>query len=187
LERVDRFAVAVGPGSFTGVRVAIAAGRGLARATGAALVGVPTLDVLAFPHACAERSICAMLPAGRDDWYVALYAPSSSGPVRRSEFFAATLPEIAGRADAQTLFVGEFDADSERALRDIIGSQAEFASPSDRVRRAGHLAELGWMAIEAGHASRPDELEPLYVKAAAVGGASPSDRAAALRATARGR
>src|ERR671937_1212175 len=56
LARVRRLAVATGPGSFTGIRVGIAAARGLARANGAEIAGVSTLDVLAFPHAAADRS-----------------------------------------------------------------------------------------------------------------------------------
>src|SRR5439155_1132993 len=51
LASIDKVAVATGPGSFTGLRIAIATAQGLARGAGAALVGISTLDVLAYPHA----------------------------------------------------------------------------------------------------------------------------------------
>src|SRR5205823_5430196 len=66
LSSVDRVAVAVGPGSFTGLRVAIAAGQGIARGNGAALVGISTLDVLAYPHAPSKQRTCPLLRAWRE-------------------------------------------------------------------------------------------------------------------------
>ena len=70
---VDKVAVATGPGSFTGLRIAIAAAQGLARGAGAALVGISTLDVLASPHAASKQRTCPLLPAGRDEFYAAFY------------------------------------------------------------------------------------------------------------------
>jgi tRNA threonylcarbamoyladenosine biosynthesis protein TsaB len=76
---VDRIAVTVGPGSFTGIRVALAAARGLGLATGRPVVGVGTLDALAA--SCPEPvdgPILAVIDARRGELYAALYAPDGS-------------------------------------------------------------------------------------------------------------
>jgi tRNA threonylcarbamoyladenosine biosynthesis protein TsaB len=173
ISRIDRIAVALGPGSFTGVRVAIAAAMGLARGLGAAVVGVGTLDVAAHPHRASGASVCALLPAGRTDFYAGFYVPGErSGATRTgapaAEMILAGIDEIADRAEGHTLFVGEIDAATEGRLSELLGGRASVASPVSRVRRAGYLAELGWQELEAGRATRVDELEPMYVKPASV-------------------
>src|SRR4029077_136432 len=91
INTVDKVAVATGPGSFTGLRVAIAAAQGLARGSGAALVGVSTLDVLAYPHASSKLRTCPLLPAGRGEYYAALYQERNRKWARRSPFIVGSL------------------------------------------------------------------------------------------------
>src|SRR5438309_2903158 len=160
LSAVTRVAVATGPGSFTGLRVAIAAGQGIARGSGAALVGISTLDVLAYPHAPSKLRTCPLLPAGRDQYYAAFYQERNRKWMRRSPFIVASLAEICRQIGTHTLFVGEVDPDAEQVLRDLLGPKALFASPASRVRRAGFLAELGWKELEA--SPQVSQIEPLY-------------------------
>lgn len=170
LASVDRIAVATGPGSFTGLRVAISAGQGLARGTGARLVGVSTLDVLAYPHASSKQRTCPLLPAGRGEFYAAIYQERNRKWLRRSPFMVGALEEICRQIGTHTLFVGEIGEETEHALRDLLGPRAIFASPASRMRRAGYLAELGWRELEA----RPQEtlggIEPIYVRQPAIRG-----------------
>lgn len=170
LAGVSRIAVATGPGSFTGLRVAIAAAQGLARGTGAALIGVSTLDVLAYPHASSKVRTCALLPAGRTEWYGALYQERNRKWMRRSPYLVASLDEICRQIGTHTLFVGEIDAETEAALRDLLGPKALFASPASRVRRAGFLAELGWRELETRTQVKISEIEPLYVRQPSIRG-----------------
>jgi tRNA threonylcarbamoyladenosine biosynthesis protein TsaB len=164
LAAVTRVAVAVGPGSFTGLRVAIAAGQGIARGNGAALVGVSTLDVLAYPHAPSKQRTCPLIPAGRDQFYAAFYQERNRKWLRRSPFMVATLAEICRQIGTHTLFVGELDAEVEATLRDLLGPKALFAPPASRMRRAGYLAELGWRELDSRKQVKIGEIEPLYVR-----------------------
>jgi len=161
---VDRVAVATGPGSFTGLRVAIAAAQGIARGAGAAIVGISTLDVLAYPHAHSKQRTCALLPAGRTEWYAAFYQERNRKWLRRSPFIVATLPDLCRQIGTHTLFVGELDDDAEQLLKDLLGPKAIFAPPASRMRRAGYLAELGWRALESAPQAKLAEIEPIYVK-----------------------
>ena len=164
LASVDKVAVATGPGSFTGLRIGIAAAQGVARGAGAAMVGVSTLDVLAYPHAASKQRTCPLLPAGRDEFYAAFYQERNRKWERRSPYIAAKLPELCRQIGSHTLFVGEIGPETEQTLRDLLGPKALFASPASRMRRAGYLAELGWRAILATPQRGLGEIEPIYVK-----------------------
>ncbi len=164
LADIDRVAVATGPGSFTGLRVAIAAAQGIARGAGAALVGVSTLDVLAYAQAPSKQRTCPLLPAGRTEWYAAFYQERNRKWMRRSPYIVATLPDLCRQIGTHTLFVGEIDVEAERLLRDLLGPKALFAPPASQMRRAGYLAELGWRALETEPQARLGEIEPIYVK-----------------------
>src|SRR5438309_5862569 len=185
LSAVDKVAVATGPGSFTGLRVAIAAAQGLARGSGAALVGVSTLDVLAYPHASSKQRTCPLLPAGRGEYYAAFYQERNRKWVRRSPFIVGPLVDLCRQIGTHTLFVGEIDEEAESTLRDLLGPLAVFAPPASRMRRAGYLAELGWDELAERKQAPLGALEPIYVRQPAVGGSfaqpfapPPSDDAA---------
>ena len=164
LASVDKVAVATGPGSFTGLRIGIAAAQGIARGAGAAMVGVSTLDVLAYPHAASKQRTCPLLPAGRSEFYAALYEKRNGKWERQSPYIAASLPELCREIGSHTLFVGEIGPEDEQTLRDILGPKALFASPASRMRRAGYLAELGWHAMEGTTQKKLGDIEPIYVK-----------------------
>ena len=77
-------AVALGPGSFTGLRVGLAAAKGLALAAGMPIIGVPTLDVTAYPHHLQPLPVIAVVQAGRGRVCWARYdSPSEDAGVER--------------------------------------------------------------------------------------------------------
>ena len=168
LASIDKLAVATGPGSFTGLRIGIAAAQGIARGAGAAMVGIPTLDVLAYPHAASRQQTCPLLPAGRGEFYAAFYQERDQRWERSSPFIAATLPDLCRQIGSDTLFVGEIAPETEQTLRDLLGPRALFASPASRMRRAGYLAELGWQALQKSPQQKLGEIAPIYVKQPAI-------------------
>jgi tRNA threonylcarbamoyl adenosine modification protein YeaZ len=101
--RADRIAVALGPGSFTGVRVGLAAARALAFAWGAELVGYPTLDLVAA-MARAERGgpLAVAMTGGHGEWFVAGF--DTAGAVTRP--LASLTPAQAAEACREPLVAG---------------------------------------------------------------------------------
>jgi tRNA threonylcarbamoyladenosine biosynthesis protein TsaB len=73
LSQVSAVAAATGPGSFTGVRVAVTVAKSLAFGLNVPLIGVSTLDVIAYSQASAATPVCALMDAGRGEFYAALY------------------------------------------------------------------------------------------------------------------
>jgi tRNA threonylcarbamoyladenosine biosynthesis protein TsaB len=172
LADVDIFSVATGPGSFTGLRIAIATMQGLALATGKPLIGVSGFEALAaiggarqlgasqHPFHEGHVRIAAWVDAWRNEVYAALYeAGREVDPptVARPELL---LPRLAG---ADTLFVGDGAAVHAEAIRAALGDRARFANPLTPLL-AGAIAELATETARAGHRPPPHAIRPLYVR-----------------------
>ena len=166
--RLQAIAVAIGPGSYTGLRIGLGFAKGLALAQGVPLVGVPTLDGLmrAQPQR-AERAL-ALLQAGRGRvsaapyrWEARRSRWEADGAVRVLEWAALAAELAAESAEAGPVYVaGEMDAAGMELLRGLKG-KVRLASPAQSLRRAGFLAEIGWERLRAG-ADDPSRLAPIY-------------------------
>lgn len=165
--------VALGPGSFTGLRVGMSVAKGLAYGSGLSLLGIPTLDAVAQAHAYQPLPIWAVLSAGRGRFSIAPYVAQDGSTRRVGEYALARGHELAtlaskngagnkGRRSPRVLFCGEIDADLARTLADQLGSMAVIATPAMNARRAGFLAELAWARLMRDEADDLDSLAPMY-------------------------
>ncbi len=157
-------AVALGPGSFTGLRAGLSLAKGLTLALGIPLVGVPTLDVLAYSQRYQPLPICALLEAGRGRVCAAFYEKEGSDLRRVSDYLLTTVEELASHVSVPTLFCGEIDPQGADILPKGSNGLILLASPASSLRRAGYLAELGWERLQRGGGDDPRSLEPLYLK-----------------------
>ena len=173
-------AVASGPGTFNGLRVGMSTAKGLAHALGLPLLGVPTLDVLAYPHGGQGLPIRAVIVAGRGRYVSARYVPLD-GALRQASGYANTsLDGLAALIDEPTLVCGELPFGQFDDWRQA-AAQARIASPALGARRAGFLAEIAWARLRAGVRDDLATLEPIYVHGS--GGESPARPLAATPAT----
>ncbi|MBQ5406131.1 MAG: tRNA (adenosine(37)-N6)-threonylcarbamoyltransferase complex dimerization subunit type 1 TsaB [Oscillospiraceae bacterium] len=92
---VDLFAVAHGPGSFTGVRIGVSTVKGLAWAGGKPCVGVSTLEAMAWHGLAAGPYVCPVMDARRQQVYNALFEIRDGKPVRLTEDRPIALSELA--------------------------------------------------------------------------------------------
>ncbi len=156
-------AVALGPGSFTGLRVGLAAAKGLALGAGLPIIGVPTLDVTAYPHRLQPLPVIAVVQAGRGRICWARY-DSPSEDVGPREYTLSDVPGMAEAAPDPALFVGELSPADRAVLRVRIGEQSIVAPQALAMRRAGYLAELGWRRFATGAHDDVATLNAIYLQ-----------------------
>ncbi len=162
---VDLFALTVGPGSFTGLRIGASTVKGLALTTGMPVVGVSTLEALAFNAVDFPGLVCPMLDARKGEIYAALYRATDGGDFNVILEEAATTPgEILGRIDGETLFLGDGAAGHLELIRKRLGERARFASPGSQGVRASSAALLGMRKYARGERLDVVSFVPRYLR-----------------------
>jgi tRNA threonylcarbamoyladenosine biosynthesis protein TsaB len=160
-------AVAIGPGSFNGLRVGLSTAKGLAFALDLPLLGVPTLDAVAYPHGGHGRAVRAVIAAGRGRLVSALYR-WQDGEVRRVGDYANSTPEeLAGLIVEPTIVCGELPPERHASWRDL-APLAQLVPSALNARRAGCLAEIAWARFRRGETDDAAALEPIYLHAPAT-------------------
>src|SRR6266487_4243832 len=87
---VTGIAVGLGPGLFTGMRVGVAAAKAMAQGFGVPIIGLASLDLVAFSVRHCRRLICVAVDAKRQELFFAFYRPMPGGVARQTEFEAAS-------------------------------------------------------------------------------------------------
>jgi tRNA threonylcarbamoyladenosine biosynthesis protein TsaB len=153
--------VATGPGSWSGLRVGMSIAKALAVANNIAIIGVPTLDVLAYALRHHATQIVPLVRLGRDRYGAAVYR---SAPMweRVAPFQNVSLDELPSLVN-QGLFCGDVDDAAHQLLSERYGAAVQFAQGSDNVRRAAVLADLGWQRWQHDDVDDVVTLEPLYL------------------------
>jgi len=162
LRAVEAFAVATGPGSFTGLRIGIATMQGLAFAAGRPLVGISALDALAQMGAreAGGARLATWVDAWRGEVYAALYEDGRE-----------VIPPLVARPEtllddwppAPTLFIGDGAEAHRELITRRLGSDGRVASPA-LPPLAAAIGGLALAALAAGDRPPPDEVRPLYVR-----------------------
>jgi len=168
--QLEGIAVALGPGSFNGIRVGVSTAKGLAYALGLPLVGVSTLEILAYAHSLMRIPIRPILPAGRGQINTALFRNFRHRWCRLEEDRITTWDEICIQTVRRTVFCGEIGQAEAERLRQDLGRLAVILPPAANWRRAGYLAELAWQRLQAGLCDDPITLQPIYLRRPSIGG-----------------
>ena len=162
---VDLFAVCVGPGGFTGLRVGLASAKGLAEAAHKPIVGVTSLEVLAFTAGPAP-AVCAMMTAYKGDLYSQLFSFDGDGvPVPANDPMVGTLEETLARLrDLRPIVFVGFDAGT--VIEDHAPSPGGWNTvpPPDYLAEA--IARLARVRFARGEAGTPESLRACYVRQA---------------------
>ena len=168
LAKLDGFAVGLGPGSFTSLRVGLATVKGLAFALKKPVVGIPSLDVLAL-NLAGDGQICVVCDAKRNMVYACLYQKKGDALKRKSKYLLADIKDVLsasrqrGRIKGDVTFVGDGVPLLREAIEKAAGIKARFAGEKQMYPQARHLATLALKRFEAKDCDAAETLVPLYL------------------------
>ncbi len=161
---LDAFAVALGPGSFTGLRIGLSTVKGLAVAASKPLVGIPTLEAMAHAFPYCPRLICPMLDARMKEVYAAFFEARDGSVSRRSDDLVLGVSDLLNDAKEETLFFGTGAKRYREQIVEIMGDLARFASPEISGARASTVGFLAVEKLRRGESSDIDSIEPIYIR-----------------------
>lgn len=164
LAAIDAFAVINGPGSFTGLRVGVAAAKGLAQACNRPLFGISSLHTLAGALPYASLPVCALLDARKKEVYVATFSTVSGFPCLIDEPRAASPRKVLEEMTAPALFVGSGAVLYRDLIVERFTTLAVFAPWPSHVPRASFAAPLALQQLRDGVNGDPEQLLPLYIR-----------------------
>ncbi len=166
---VQAVAVAVGPGSFTSLRVGLAFAKGVHLARGLPLIGVPTLDATAAAMPPAAEELLAVLQAGRGRLALVRYRHGEQGWQAVGGPEAWRLEDLLAGLDKPVLLCGELTAEERQQAQQH--PLVRLPTAAACLRRPARLAELAWQRWQAGDTDDPATLAPIYLH---VAGAPPA-------------
>lgn len=173
IDDMDVFAVSIGPGSFTGLRIGLSTIKGLSFATGKPIVAVPSLEALAWNFPFSSLPVCTLFDARKREVYAALFR-WGDGEFRRiipeqalslesllrnlqDESVSVTMAE-------RILFTGEASLIYRREIENRFGIRAAFPPLDKIVPSPANVASIGLRLAKRGEFSHPIRLVPFYIR-----------------------
>ena len=161
-------ACAIGPGSFTGLRVALSALKGIALALDLPLAGVSTLEALAANVPYSSRRVVTMMDARKSEVYAAVFE-TESGVIRRCREDAVLAPEAFLESlkseGTPLLFLGDSRGAYGALVESILGPFATWLDGSVALPHAGNVARLAAAALRSpSEATHPAAVSPAYIR-----------------------
>lgn len=160
-------AVSNGPGSFTGLRIGLAAAKSMAQVLQLPLVGVPTLDALAYNMQGQGEIVCPILDARKNQVYTAIYQVGSSLELL-TDYLAIPVTELIDKLKqlpGKITLVGDGVPVFGQQIREAMPQQIEIAPPINCMPRGSSVGMLGLKQLQAGGGHDWLYLEPTYVRA----------------------
>lgn len=147
---VDCFAISVGPGSFTGLRIGVTVVKGFAYALKKRIVAVPTLDVIAQNVKNFKGVICPVLDARKNKVYAAIYKSDGQVIKRVSKYMLLGADELLNRLSKYDKVI-------------FLGDTANNNFNKDWRPRADTVARLGAEYFKNKKFVKAEDLEPMYI------------------------
>ncbi|MEZ5297427.1 MAG: tRNA (adenosine(37)-N6)-threonylcarbamoyltransferase complex dimerization subunit type 1 TsaB [Ilumatobacteraceae bacterium] len=164
MDEIGCVAVDVGPGLFTGMRVGIAAAKAMAQALRIPMIGISSLDLLAFPVRHTDRVVVPVVDARKSEVYWAMYRQVPGGVQQVSAPTVGPIDELVADLLARSqeaLLVGD---GAERYRDEILdGYRCEISAPVHP--SPGALVQLAHARALREEWVRPNEIEPIYLRA----------------------
>ncbi len=165
IRKIEGLALALGPGSFTALRIGVSTVKGLAYALRVPVAGVSTLDALAQNVRYARALVCPVLDARKQEVYAALYRGDGEGRLEKiSEDWVIAPEELCSRIKEQVIFLGNGLEVYGEIFREKLGPRVFFAPPEISLPRALQVARLSLPPFREGRTLNLFSFAPVYLR-----------------------
>jgi tRNA threonylcarbamoyladenosine biosynthesis protein TsaB len=162
MEELRALGVAIGPGSFTSLRVGLSLVKGLALACGLPVIGIPTLDIYAAAQPASKLPLLTVIQAGRSKLAMGWYKSTKNGWQTQGIARVVTTESLIYEIKTPTIVCGELTPEErQRLAKDELN--VKLVSPSRSIRRPSVLAELAWERWQKGEVDEEASLAPIYL------------------------
>ena len=161
MDDIRALGVAIGPGSFTSLRVGLSLVKGLALARGIPLIGIPTLDVLAAAQPLSKFPLLVAIQAGRGRLAAGWFKKSKGGWQAKEPARVITAKALVEAVQSPVIVCAELTAAERQLLEEK--AEIQLVSPAQSIRRPAVLAELAWRRWQRGDVDDGATLAPIYL------------------------
>jgi tRNA threonylcarbamoyladenosine biosynthesis protein TsaB len=162
MDSLGALGVAVGPGSFTSLRVGLSLAKGIALARHLPLIGIPTLDIIAAAQPAGANPLAIVIQAGRKRIAVGWYQFLENRWQAQGGIKGTTVEELAEEIESPTMIAGELSTE-DRSRLTRKRTKILLASPVYCLRRPSILADLAWARWKNNQVDDPAALAPVYL------------------------
>ena len=165
IREIDGYAIAIGPGSFTALRIGLTVIKGLALASGKPMVGIPSLDGLAHNLCFSDLMICPILDARKGEVYTAFYKRETGHVLKKHTPDRVVDPKILlDEIDEEVIFLGNgIDVYSD-LVKSKLKNNAFFAPLHLKHPKASSIAQLALSKFENNEVMDCNVTSPIYVR-----------------------
>lgn len=164
MDKVQALGVAIGPGSFTSLRVGLSLVKGIVFAKNIPVIGIPTLDVIAMAQPLSKNPLIAVLQAGRTRLAFSVYQNEKKQWQADGQIRSGTVDELLSQIEESTIVAGELTSDQRKKISKH--KKVSLASPASCVKRPAMLAELAWARFQRNDVDDVASLAPIYLHVA---------------------
>lgn len=164
---IDLYAASSGPGSFTGLRIGVTTVKALAYAAKKPVIGVPTLDALAYNIPACDRLVCPIMNARNNQVYTAVYWWEKDTPVNITEYMGIPvneLVEILKGKNKPVIFLGDGVEIHRELLKKEFGELCSFAPAGLLLHRGVSVAQAAMIRASKGLLENCFEMVPYYLR-----------------------
>ena len=163
--KIGVVAVAIGPGSFTGLRVGLSAAKGIAYSMKIPLIGISGTEALASSISYTDKPVCAMITSRRDEAFFALFTREKDDKiVRQSDDKSMNIKEIGAFLDVPAIIVGNDFEKQKHLLEKSAKDKISFARQDHWNLRASSVGVLGLMRFHSHDFDDVMEVVPDYLR-----------------------
>ena len=168
-QKLNGLIVALGPGSFTGIRIGLAVVKGLAQCLDIPIIGIPTLEAMAnqLPH--LHKDICPLVSSRKGEVFTSLFRWGANGSlVRCKKDTCLKINELSSIIENKTVFVGN-DYNNQGLIVQKQFDEKKILAPANLWNlKASSLGIIGLKKLQKSDSDNLEELVPIYLRGADI-------------------